>query len=546
MMSLLLDEVALAALRLAEAGVESPRTDAELIAASVHNVRRGELHMVPDSDFDARFWADIARRAAREPLQHITGRAHFRYLELDVGPGVFVPRPETEVMTGWAIARLREMDVAEPVVADLGTGSGAIALAIGQEVPRARVHAVEADPLARAWAERNVSRYVESAPYTAGRVMLHAGDFADALGDLDGTVDLVISNPPYIPVGAYVEPEVSEYDPPAALWSGTDGLDAIRAVERTARRLLRPGGLVAVEHGAQQGAAVYWVFPEESGWRDTRNNKDLAGRDRFVTAAWSGEGRAMSKRYDCRDPQERTAGIDAAVTAARGRRADRAADGHGVRHRRGRVHPGVGHHHAGGQGPGPEHAAAGARRHRAGRGGAGGRPRRVRAGPDRRVLAGRAHPGVPGQPDAAVGPGRHQGHGGPADAAARGRARRAQADRADGGVQRQPARPARRPITADEAEQQLGEAVSVYLDGGPCADNVPSTILDLTGTIPKVLRSGAISVDRLRAVSSVIAENEHYAEGTDPAADFKPGGAASARDRSGVADPATGEPPAGA
>src|SRR6266516_2391134 len=278
MMSLLLDEVALAALRLADAGVESPRTDAELIAASVHNVRRGELHTVRDSDFDARFWAEIARRAAREPLQHITGSAHFRYLELEVGPGVFVPRPETEVMTGWAIDRLGKMDVAQPVVADLGTGSGAIALAIGQEV-----HAVEADPLARAWAERNVSKYVESDPYTAGRVMLHGGDFAGALGELDGTVDLVISNPPYIPVGAYVEPEVSEYDPPAALWSGTEGLDAIRAVERTARRLLRPGGLLAVEHGAQQGAAVYWVFPEESGWRDTRNNKDLAGRDRFVT-----------------------------------------------------------------------------------------------------------------------------------------------------------------------------------------------------------------------------------------------------------------------
>jgi release factor glutamine methyltransferase len=290
MMSLLLDEVALAVLRLADAGVESPRADAELIAASVHNVRRGELHTVPDCEFDARFWAEIARRAAREPLQHITGSAHFRYLELDVGPGVFVPRPETEVMAGWAIDRLGKMDVAEPVVADLGTGSGAIALAIGQEVPRARVHAVEGDPLARAWAERNVSKYVESDPYTAGRVMLHDCDFADALGELDGTVDLVISNPPYIPVGAYVEPEVSEYDPPAALWSGTDGLDAIRAVERTSRLLLRPGGLLAVEHGAQQGAAVYWVFPEEQGWRDTRNNKDLAGRDRFVTTAWSGEG----------------------------------------------------------------------------------------------------------------------------------------------------------------------------------------------------------------------------------------------------------------
>src|SRR5579859_566747 len=288
-MSLLMSEVAIAAARLAEAGVESPRADAELMAAHRHGVRRSELNLVPDSDFDPRYWDDVARREAREPLQHITGTAHFRYLELEVGPGVFVPRPETEVMTGWAIERLGEMDVAAPVVADLGTGSGAIALAIAQEVPRARVHAVEADPLARAWAERNITRYVESAPYTAGRVMLHAGDFADALGELDGTVDLVISNPPYIPVGAYVPPEVGEYDPPGALWSGADGLTAIRAVERAARRLLRPGGLVAVEHGAQQGAAVYWVFPEESGWRDTRNNRDLAGRDRFVTAAWSQE-----------------------------------------------------------------------------------------------------------------------------------------------------------------------------------------------------------------------------------------------------------------
>jgi release factor glutamine methyltransferase len=298
--SLLLDEIALATARLAEAGVDSPRTDAELIAANIHNVKRGQLHTVPDSEFDARFWVDVGRRAAREPLQHITGRAFFRYLELDVGPGVFVPRPETEVMTGWVIDRLREMDVAEPVAVDLGTGSGAIALSIAQEVPRARVHAVEADPLARGWAERNITRYVDS--YTAGRVLLHSGDFVtgqapenggapaglDELAALAGAVDAVVSNPPYIPLGSLVPPEVGEYDPPAALWSGSDGLVAIRAVERIARWLLRPGGLVAVEHGAQQGAAVYWVFSEEAGWRDTRNNKDLAGRDRFVTATWPG------------------------------------------------------------------------------------------------------------------------------------------------------------------------------------------------------------------------------------------------------------------
>ncbi len=292
--SLLLDEIALAAARLAEAGVESPRAEAELIAAHVHGVRRTELHAVPDAAFDARFWEGVGRRAAREPLQHITGRAYFRYLELEVGPGVFVPRPETEVMTGWAIDRLREMDVAEPVVADLGTGSGAIALAIAQEVPRARVHAVEADPIARGWTLRNLGRCAAAAPYTGGRVSLHGADFTAAPGteglrELDGKADLVISNPPYIPLGASVPPEVGEYDPPAALWSGEDGLDAIRAVERVARRLLRPGGVVAVEHGAPQGAAVYWVFCEEVGWRDTRNHKDLARRDRFVTATWPGE-----------------------------------------------------------------------------------------------------------------------------------------------------------------------------------------------------------------------------------------------------------------
>jgi release factor glutamine methyltransferase len=176
-------------------------------------------------------------------------------------------------------------------VADLGTGSGAIALAIAQEVPRSRVHAVEADPLAREWAQRNIERCATSAPHTAGRVTLHGEDFGSALLELDGSVDLVVSNPPYIPWGAWVQPEVGEYDPATALWGGTDGMDAVKVVEQAARRLLRPGGLVAVEHGAPQGAAVYWVFAEERGWRDTRNHKDLARRDRFVTAVWPGPQR---------------------------------------------------------------------------------------------------------------------------------------------------------------------------------------------------------------------------------------------------------------
>ncbi len=281
-----MSEIAVAVARLAEAGVESPRADAELIAAWRHGVPRSRLHLVPDRDFDPRFWDDVARREAREPVQHITGAAYFRYLELEVGPGVFLPRPETEEMTGWAIGRLREMDVAEPVVADLGTGSGAIALAIAQEVPRARVHAVEADPIALEWARRNAGRCAAAAPHLAGRVTLHAGDFAVAPAGLDGAVDLVIANPPYIPAGALVPPEVGEYEPAAALFAGQDGLDAIRVIERAARRLLRPGGVVAVEHGAPQGAAVYWVFAEENGWLGTRNHRDLAGRDRFVTATW--------------------------------------------------------------------------------------------------------------------------------------------------------------------------------------------------------------------------------------------------------------------
>src|SRR5260370_1616556 len=274
--SLLMSEIGAAVTRLAEADVESPRTDAELLAAHRHGVPRSKLHLVADADFDPRFWDDVARREAREPLQHITGIAYFRYLDLEVGPGVFVPRPETEVMTGWAIDLLTAMDVAEPVVADLGTGSGAIALAIAQEVPNARVHAVEGDPLARSWTERNIARCAAASRHTSGRVELLSGDFEAAPTELNGTVDLVISNPPYIPVGAWVPPEVGEYEPTAALYSGEDGLDAIRVVERVARRLLRPGGSIAVEHGSPQGTQVYWVFAEENGWNHTRNHTDLA------------------------------------------------------------------------------------------------------------------------------------------------------------------------------------------------------------------------------------------------------------------------------
>ncbi|MDA8370435.1 MAG: peptide chain release factor N(5)-glutamine methyltransferase [Nocardiopsaceae bacterium] len=278
-MNFLLEEVARATLRLAEAGVPSPRTDAEELAAFVHGVRRGELHEVADADFDALYWECVARRAAREPLQHITGRAYFRYLELQVGPGVFVPRPETEIMVDWAIDTLRAMDVADPLVVDLGTGSGAIAISIAQEVPRSRVHAVEIDSAALAWAKRNID-----ASDHADRVSAHQADMRTALPELSGHVDLLISNPPYVPTSEaqQIPPEVRDYDPAPALWAGHDGLDMIRELERVGRRILRPGGAMAIEHGDGQGIDIPPLFPERLGWRDVRNRKDLAHRDRFV------------------------------------------------------------------------------------------------------------------------------------------------------------------------------------------------------------------------------------------------------------------------
>jgi len=276
-MSLLLDEIAVASARLAEAGVESPRTDAELIAAHVHGVPRGGLTMVPDAAFDPRFWDEIARREAREPLQHITGHAYFRYLELQVGPGVFVPRPETESVVGWAIDAVRAMDVVEPLIVDLCTGSGAIALALAQEVPRSRVHAVELSEDALQWTRKNVE---------GSRVDLRQGDALTAFPDLDGQVDLVISNPPYIPLTEweYVAPEARDYDPELALFSGEDGLDLIRGIERTAHRLLRPGGVVVIEHADTQGGQVPWIFTEERGWADAADHPDLNNRPRFATA----------------------------------------------------------------------------------------------------------------------------------------------------------------------------------------------------------------------------------------------------------------------
>lgn len=258
--------------RLAVAGVPSPRFDAEELAAHSLGVARRDLwgHDMPGAEFEAY----VGRRAAREPLQHITGQAHFRHLTLAVGPGVFVPRPETEVVVEAALVAARS--ALSPRVVDLGTGSGAIALAVATELPGAIVHAVEADPAAHAWAARNCA---------GSSVDLRLGDMAVAFSDLDGIVDVVVSNPPYIPVGASVrDPEVAEFDPSLALWSGPDGLDAVRTVAQVAARLLRPGGTVVVEHADVQGVSAPAVFVASGGWSGVRDHQDLAGRDRYLTA----------------------------------------------------------------------------------------------------------------------------------------------------------------------------------------------------------------------------------------------------------------------
>lgn len=270
-----------AAGRLASAGVASPEHDAAELLAYVLGTTRPHLSLVDDvtasqaTEYDAL----VTRRVLREPLQHLVGVAAFRYLELAVGPGVFVPRPETELLAGWGVEKAQA--VADggrtPVVVDLCTGSGAVALSVATEVPESEVHAVELGDAAIAWAARNL---------TGSGVDLRHGDMSDAFHDLDGTVDVVVCNPPYIPLEAYesVEAEARDHDPQLALFSGRDGLDALRVVETVAARLLRPGGVAGAEHADVQGESAPALFAATGRWSDVRDHEDLAGRPRFVTA----------------------------------------------------------------------------------------------------------------------------------------------------------------------------------------------------------------------------------------------------------------------
>ncbi|MFD6400680.1 peptide chain release factor N(5)-glutamine methyltransferase [Nocardia sp. NPDC060249] len=274
-----------AAGRLAEAGVGSPMSDAENLAAHVLGTERMRLALIPmvEPEIADRYRALIAQRATRIPLQHLTGTAAMGEIDLAVGPGVFVPRPETELLFAWALAYLATLPHDHtPIVVDLCTGSGALALAIAHARPDAEVHAVELDPDALVWARRNADTRT-AAGDTA--ITVHAADVTDPalLTDLTGRVDLVVANPPYIPEAAILDPEVADHDPHRALFGGPDGLDVIRAMIPTIARLLRQGGATAIEHDDTNGGGVAALLTE-SDFVDTVEHPDLAGKPRFVVA----------------------------------------------------------------------------------------------------------------------------------------------------------------------------------------------------------------------------------------------------------------------
>ncbi|MET3919769.1 peptide chain release factor N(5)-glutamine methyltransferase [Arthrobacter sp. UYEF20] len=273
---------------LAAAGVPSPRVDAELLAEHLLGVGLGRLRalMLGDSPAPDGYAELVAERAQRVPLQHITGVAHFRYLELAVGPGVFIPRPETESVVQLVIDWLKDDWLKDadrlqgnmhPKVVDLGTGSGAIAGSIAHEVPGAEVHAVEFSEFAHAWAAKNLLPL---------GVTLVRGDLRNALPEHNGSFDVVVSNPPYIPAEAIPnEPEVALHDPPEALYGGgADGMELPTAAAASAARLLKGGGYFVMEHAEVQARWIAGMLNRSGVWSEVTTHLDLNGKERATSA----------------------------------------------------------------------------------------------------------------------------------------------------------------------------------------------------------------------------------------------------------------------
>jgi release factor glutamine methyltransferase len=270
---------------LASAGIESAQVDSELLAAHVLQISRGELQSklilneAIANDDAKEIELLLQKRSERIPLQHLTGRAYFRNLTLAVGPGVFIPRPETEGVAELAIQALRAVPF-EPIAVDLCTGSGAIAISLATEVPHSKIYAWELNPDSEVWLRKNIAE-------TGSEVELVMGDIAmdhKLFHELEGKVDVVVSNPPYIPTWAIPKDlEVQLHDPKLALYGGEDGMEIMRIVSKRALKLLKPGGFLVVEHAETQGQLVADLFSSD-GWRSISIHKDLTGRDRSVSA----------------------------------------------------------------------------------------------------------------------------------------------------------------------------------------------------------------------------------------------------------------------
>jgi len=264
--------------RLADAGLDTPRVDAELLLSHVLGVPRTRLATLEGTVHPSAAVALdrlLKRRAGREPLQYLLGRAWFRHVEVAVGPGVFVPRPETELLVDAVWPKLR----AGGCAVDLCSGSGALALALADEVPGLRVLAVEWERDALPWLRRNSS---------GSAVEVVEADVTDPfdtapLAELAGRVDAVVCNPPYVPLSVEVGPEV-RHDPRPAVFGGPDGLSFMPAVIARAAELLRPGGLVAIEHDDTHEQAVPALLRADGRWQEVADHPDLTGRPRYATA----------------------------------------------------------------------------------------------------------------------------------------------------------------------------------------------------------------------------------------------------------------------